>query len=386
MPDTALVAARRAADVRNDRLVLLRGAAIVSAGYGVGASLQAVYVYSRVLPSLGAVPIWWRLAANAVAVVALVGTLWALRVYRYRTAWPMIGGAAAAALVSAVLRWCAQVAFGIAAAGDTDTRDAELLGGFIVAGISVAIALWSLYSRRVARGAIRSSERRAVHVESTLHMLEQEEIRVRREVAEGLHGTLQNKLVVVVARLDEVLDQPLDLREQDVATLRWMRAELDDVRELDVRQMSRLLYPERLELGLVPAVRALLGRLPSTIATRLVVTDDVRELDDPASNRITVGTRLLAVRVVEEGITNALKHGPATTVAVTVGVEDGRLVVGVENDVPLELGAGPRDDSGIARLRERVALADGTLELGPGDPADVRLELRVPLPAMETAR
>ena len=94
-----------------------------------------------------------------------------------------------------------------------------------------------------------------------------------------------------------------------------MRAELDEAREIDVRQMSRLLYPDRLELGLVPALRALLGRLPASIATRLTVSDAVRSFDDPTGSRLTVSERLLAVRVVEEAVSNALKHGPATSIA-----------------------------------------------------------------------
>ena len=87
--------------------------------------------------------------------------------------------------------------------------------------------------------------------------------------------------------------------------------------------MSRLLYPDRLELGLVPALRALLGRIPASVATQLVVSDPVRVLDDPESGSLTVSERLLAVRVVEEGITNSLKHGPAASVRAPLDVATG---------------------------------------------------------------
>ena len=99
---------------------------------------------------------------------------------------------------------------------------------------------------------------------------------MRRAVAEGLHGTLQSKLILVDARLAEVLARADGLDAADAESLGWVREELADAREIDVRQMSRLLYPDRLELGLVPALRALLGRLPASIATRLTVSDAVR--------------------------------------------------------------------------------------------------------------
>ena len=107
---------------------------------------------------------------------------------------------------------------------------------------------------------------------------------MRRAVAEGLHGTLQSKLVLVDARLGEVLDRADRLDAADAESLAWVRAELDEAREIDVREMSRLLYPDRLELGLVPALRALLGRLPASIATRLTVSDAVRAVDDPTGS------------------------------------------------------------------------------------------------------
>ena len=74
------------------------------------------------------------------------------------------------------------------------------------------------------------------------------------------------------------------LDADDVESLAWVRTELDEAREIDVREMSRLLYPDRLELGLVPALRALLGRIPASIATRLTVSDAVRSLDDPTAS------------------------------------------------------------------------------------------------------
>ena len=223
-------------------------------------------------------------------------------------------------------RYGAQLAFGIYHDPGGSVRDAELFSGFLMGTISGLIGMWAMVSRRAMRERIRAATREAVHVEVAVKALEQEEIRVRRAVAEGLHGTLQSKLVLVDARLAlPALAGAARRRSthESRASVEWIRAELDEAREIDVREMSRLLYPDRLELGLVPALRALLGRIPASIATQLVVSDAVRALDDPESGSLTVSERLLAVRVVEEGITNSLKHGPAASVRVVLDVSDG---------------------------------------------------------------
>ncbi|MDM7830491.1 sensor histidine kinase [Cellulomonas edaphi] len=379
MTELALVTAQRADDVRNDRTVLLRATAIVSTGYALGASFQSAYVYTQAIPAWTEISIWSRIGANFVAVVTLVGVLALLRVYRARSLWLLLAGSAVAAAVCSVLRWWAQTVLGVYDDPTQSVRDAELMGGFITAMISASAGSWTVVARRRARSRIRASERRAVHVELAVEALEQEEIRVRREVAEGLHGTLQAKLVLVDARLREVIEHAPTLSDEDVAALAWVREELEVARDIDVRQMSRLLYPERLELGLVPAVRALLGRLPAAIATRLTASDAVRAIDDPVAGDVSVGEKLLAVRVVEEGVTNALKHGPASLVAVTLDVVDGALVVAVQNDGELydPLTAGIA--SGTARLRDRLEMVGGTLALTPGETRGARLEARIPL-------
>ena len=80
-----------------------------------------------------------------------------------------------------------------------------MLSGFVLGMISAGIGMWALTTRQRARTRIRAAARDAVHVELAVKALEQEEIRVRRAVAEGLHGTLQSKLILIDARLGEVL-------------------------------------------------------------------------------------------------------------------------------------------------------------------------------------
>lgn len=381
--DSAASLATRREDLRGDRTSLLRATAIVALGYGVGAALQSTYVYATYIPAWESVPLAARLGANAVAVVMLVVVLAVAQAHRATRLWWMAAAVLAASVAAAVARFLAQVLFGVHGSLDDPARNAEVLSGFVLGAISGAIGMWALIARRTNRARTRSAARDTVLVEVAVKALEQEEIRVRRAVAEGLHGTLQSKLVLMDARLGDVLARADErsMDAEDVETLTWVRTELASAREIDVREMSRILYPDRLELGLVPALRALLGRIPASIATRLTVSDAVRSLDDPSGCSLTISERLLAVRVVEEALTNALKHGPAASLVVSLDVADRVLHVAVDNDGELYDPVTAGTPSGTARLATRLSLAGGRLALAAGREKGARLEAWLPLGA-----
>ena len=94
---------------------------------------------------------------------------------------------------------------------------------------------------------------------------------------------------------------------------------------------------------------------------------------------MTIAERLLAVRVVEEGVTNALKNGPPSRIVVELDVVDGALIVAVENDGPTPDPAQGDEDGGTARLASRLHLVRGTVALTPLRPRGARLQARLPL-------
>ena len=85
---------------------------------------------------------------------------------------------------------------------------------------------------------------------------------------------------------------------------------------------------------------------------------------------------LSAYRIIQEALTNALKHSGATRVAVRVVRRNDVLEIDVRDDGTLgvELGTG----SGLAGIHERVALLNGQLEVGP-TPNGWRVHARLPL-------
>jgi signal transduction histidine kinase len=114
-------------------------------------------------------------------------------------------------------------------------------------------------------------------------------------------------------------------------------------------------------------------RAAGDLAVEFTVTGEPRPLPEQAS--------LVAYRTAQEGLTNARKHAPGQPVTLGLGFEPGQITVTVANPLapagdkrPLAAaGAG----AGLTGLRERAALAGGTLEAGPAA-GTWRVALRIP--------
>jgi signal transduction histidine kinase len=130
------------------------------------------------------------------------------------------------------------------------------------------------------------------------------------------------------------------------------------------------------ELGLVPAVEALVARVSAVegleIETALALPGDGKRLG--AQLETTV------YRLVQEALTNVGKHARAGHVRVALGITDGRLVIEISDD-----GTGFDVDSattgfGLAGMRERVALSGGRLTVSAAEPGTT---VRASLPLSE---
>ena len=94
------------------------------------------------------------------------------------------------------------------------------------------------------------------------------------------------------------------------------------------------------------------------------------------------GVDLSAYRIVQEALTNVLKHAHASHAEVLVGYHPGELELEISDD-----GQGPTDGPGghgLVGMRERVALYGGTLQAGQRDGGGYRLHARLrfePVPA-----
>jgi signal transduction histidine kinase len=103
-------------------------------------------------------------------------------------------------------------------------------------------------------------------------------------------------------------------------------------------------------------------RMAGDMDVGCTVAGTVRPLDEQAS--------LTAYRTAQEGLTNARKHASGQPVALSLSFEPGAITVSVTNPLPpagQDAGslAATGGGYGLIGLRERAALAGGTLEAGP---------------------
>ena len=169
-----------------------------------------------------------------------------------------------------------------------------------------------------------------------------------RRIERDLHDGAQARLVALGMSLATAERLMRTNPEQAVQLLREARAgaaaSLTELRDL-VRGISPPVLTER---GLVDAVRALALDSP---LDAVVETDLRLRLDPPIEAALYFG--------VAELLTNAAKHARAARVRISLTRADGLLTVAVEDDGR----GGVTEGSGLAGLRRRLAVFDGSLEI-----------------------
>jgi signal transduction histidine kinase len=147
-----------------------------------------------------------------------------------------------------------------------------------------------------------------------------------------------------------------------------MRQAIEDI-ELEIGNLRAIisdLRPTLLDdLGLLPALEALLDRRRDAgleIAAELVLPDPAAGADS-----LTPELETTIYRVVQEALTNVVKHAQATSARVFVGVTDHHAVVEVQDDGKGFDATAQPSGFGLAGMRERVYLAGGELRIEPGE-------------------
>ncbi|WP_426512323.1 sensor histidine kinase [Dactylosporangium sp. McL0621] len=230
--------------------------------------------------------------------------------------------------------------------------------------LGACLLAWSWGAQARARGARRAAERRQAALE--------ERARIARELHDVLSHTV-SVMVVQAAAADDVFDvNPAKAREalrrteetgrQALAELRWF---LRTVRESDGD-----------ESGPQPSLDDL-ERLAESVRGAGLAVEVVRE----GEGAVPMAVQLGAYRIVQEALTNALRHAQGSKATVHVRIDDGALVVHVQDDG--RGGASPwankGSGQGLAGMRERARLLGGVFTAGPHPGGGFRVEARLPI-------
>jgi signal transduction histidine kinase len=193
----------------------------------------------------------------------------------------------------------------------------------------------------------------------------------RRRLARELHdetGQALTSILLGLRRLEESLGdegrgQVAELRELVVETLH------------DVRRLAVELRPKALDdFGLVPA----LERLTQAFAEQTRIAVDFESA--LPEGRLGPDVETALYRIVQEALTNVVKHAKASRVSVLLTRRDGSVAAVIEDDGtgfdPGEVGG---SSFGLVGMRERIELLDGRLRVESRPGAGTTLVVEVPL-------
>lgn len=194
----------------------------------------------------------------------------------------------------------------------------------------------------------------------------------RHRIARELHDDTAQRLsgLLIRLRLAKDVAGPTDRR----AVFDSMREEILECAE-GIRRIARGLRPPALEdAGVAPAIRSHVRALQATTDARLHVEAE------PVEHLLDGDSRLVLYRVLQEAISNALRHGEPEHVRIRIGSRDG-WVVGVVEDDGRGFDPEERERSGgglgILGMTERAALVGGrvSVESVSGEGTTVRVEI-----------
>jgi signal transduction histidine kinase len=230
--------------------------------------------------------------------------------------------------------------------------------------VMTAVPLLYGYNVRVRRQAQRqvAEEEQRTEDERAARAVLEERSRIARE----LHDVVAHHMSVIAIQAEAApIKAPADpaVLKAELAGIRGTALEaLTELRRIlgvlregdeapqtapqpDLAELDQLLASSR-AAGLAVTMTTT-GRLPATLG----------------------GIGLAAYRVLQESLSNALRHAPGAAVQVHLAYHDDRLSLRVENDPPPNHRAAapnrPRGGQGLTGMRERVGAFGGTLTTGP---------------------
>lgn len=201
----------------------------------------------------------------------------------------------------------------------------------------------------------------------------------RARIARELHDLVAHSMAVIVLQAQasqRVLPDDVEAAQRSLAAIESVgRAGMDELRRLlDVL----LVEAEGVDPGARPSLEQLDDLVEQVRSAGLEVTVEV----DGTPGPLPPGLDLSAYRIVQEALTNALKHGGRAPTSVRVGYRAETLTIRVSNPA-VRAPAAPdsRVGHGLISMRERAALYGGELEAGPGPEGDFVVHATLPLAA-----
>lgn len=303
-------------------------------------------------------------------VLALVG------VYHALIRWPrktvLIGTLASAGVVLFVLRealtpWGGALAWTLESATYDEGQSSGNIGAAVIAVLSIALVAGLVAYRRarveasVSRIRAERASERAEELDAQLARQAERE-RIARDLHDGLGHRLSSMALAAGAFESQAAAAPVDpqLAEWARVVRRQAHAALEDVRDV----VGGLRSDTDEDTGATHTSLRMVGQLLADLRAAghpidAYVVIEGLETASPARDAA-------AFRILQESLTNALKHAPGAPVSVVLdAAADRGIRIRVVNALMPSAGGIPGGGRGIEGVRERARAAGGTAWIGP---------------------
>ncbi|MEV5316770.1 histidine kinase [Streptomyces sp. NPDC052687] len=255
--------------------------------------------------------------------------------------------------------------------GHYSTNTAPML--VVSAMVLLVVTVWHI--RREAEQEVTAQQTVTAHERSRRTLLEE-----RTTIARELHDVVAHHMSVVAIQAEaapyRVENPPPELerafatiRENAVAALTELRRVLGVVRAEDYEA------PDAPQPTLADLDALLANVRDAGLDVGKTVTGAVRELPQ--------GVELSAYRIVQEALSNTLRHAPGASARVEIGYVLGGLGLRVVNTAPPApslVKPSPGAGHGITGMRERVSMLGGEMTAGPTDDGGYEVTVFLPVP------
>lgn len=250
------------------------------------------------------------------------------------------------------------------------------ISDFVTIPATFAVAWLAGFALRERAALVDEAEQRALSAERDRETaariaVAEERSRITRE----LHDVVAHAVSVMVLQVGAVRHRLPDSRVEDKEALQTVEATGRSALT-EMRRLLGVIHDDDRSLELSPQPG--LDRLDSLAEEMRLTGLDVRVHRHGQPVVLPGALDLSAYRIVQEGLTNCLKHSGATVVDVTVRYTPDDLEIEIADD-----GVGPTKSDGMGRgmtgIRERVKIYGGEMTTGPGPEGGFHLQVRLPV-------
>ncbi|MBT2394570.1 sensor histidine kinase [Streptomyces sp. ISL-100] len=236
----------------------------------------------------------------------------------------------------------------------------------VAAWVAAIVAASELVRVRREQWARERGERQAAEKRRA----DEERLRIARE----LHDVLAHSISVINVQAGvglALLDTDPEQARSALATIKAASKEaLGEVRQV----LDTLRAPGDAPRSPAPGLDRLTELVEQASGAGLtveVVTEGVRSGLPP-------GADLAAFRIIQEALTNVVRHSGSRTARVRLGYAPDRLDLRIDDDGPATGGDAGGSGNGLVGMRERAAALGGTIEAGPRPDGGFRVEATLP--------